>query len=221
MGPAAGSWGGHGPGSFAVRGQQHSYQALHALGWDARGSEPRASRWRACGPWIFGALPGRVTLQRGGMGGGKRLAGGVGVVDLPARGLADVSARVDDRNPVCRVDLAQVEGVQCCLLLVGDRPSASSGATTMTPAKVGSRFTARISSTNRVEPRMQTISGRSGTARRFGRRKVRGWHCISVDRPVSRRLVPSRSHSSCVSCRSACGSSCRTGSPGRRRGRRS
>lgn len=46
-----------------------------------------------------------------GIGERDRFAGGVGICDLPARGLADVPAGVDDQNPVSQVDLAQVEGV--------------------------------------------------------------------------------------------------------------
>ena len=91
----------------------------------------------------------------------------MGVGDLLARGLADIPVGVHDQHAISQVDLAQVEGVQDGLLLVGDDSSASPGATTMTPAKVSSRFAARISSTKRVEPQMQTISGRSGTAQSF------------------------------------------------------
>ncbi|WP_425563145.1 DUF222 domain-containing protein [Microbacterium jejuense] len=56
--------------------------------------------------------------SRGGEGDG--LARGLGVRDLPARGLADVPARVDHHHPVGQVDLAQVEGIEGALLLGGD-----------------------------------------------------------------------------------------------------
>jgi len=89
----------------------------------------------------------------------------LGVGDLAPGRLPDVPTRVDDQDPVGEVDLAQVKSVQDDLLLgVGDS-SASLGATTMTPAKLRSRFAARISVMNLADPQIQTISGRSGTTR--------------------------------------------------------
>lgn len=51
------------------------------------------------------------------IGEGDRLAGALGVGDLPARRLSDVPARIDDQDPIVQVDLAQVKCVQDCLLL--------------------------------------------------------------------------------------------------------
>jgi hypothetical protein len=91
----------------------------------------------------------------------------VGIGDLLARGLADIPVGVDDQHAISQVDLAQVEGVQDGLLLVGDRLVCFAGRDDDDACEGPSRFAARISSTKRVEPQMQTVSGRSGTAQSF------------------------------------------------------
>ncbi|MBP1078933.1 hypothetical protein JOD63_002901 [Microbacterium terrae] len=44
-------------------------------------------------------------------------------------GLADVPSRIDNQHPVGEIDLAQVEGIECGLLLVSNR------FTCLTPAR--------------------------------------------------------------------------------------
>jgi len=73
----------------------------------------------------------------------------------------------------------------------------------MTLAKVRSRFAARISSANRVEPRMQTISGRPGTAQSFGRAETDDVHVVIRARRPSRLFAQRDGHHAAARCPAA------------------
>ncbi|MFE0685790.1 hypothetical protein ACFW17_34000 [Streptomyces sp. NPDC058961] len=70
----------------------------------------------------MGVMVSVLVTRSDGIGERNRLAGGSGIIHFPARGLADVPARVDDQNPVRQVDPAQMKSAQRLLLLLGERP---------------------------------------------------------------------------------------------------
>lgn len=100
-----------------------------------------------------------------------RLSAGTGVGDLPARGLADIPAGIDDQNAVSQIDLLQVKVIQDRLLFSGDwrirlgwceDDYAREGQVAVRRAQLLSESDGAADA---------TISGRSGTAQSFSSRE--------------------------------------------------
>lgn len=125
-------------------------------------------RWRSFNYRLAGPHPARPHREASAGQAGSVNGGGVGIVDFPARGLADVPAGLTTRIRSARSIFRRWRASSTVFCSSEIAPSASPGATTMTPAKVRFRFAARISSANRAEPQIQTISGRSSTTQSFG-----------------------------------------------------